>query len=203
MKPPRDTLLHPAPVETPVPALGGGRTLRFREAGDRLGTRIGSLKLKGLNMTKAGTLIRGGNHMGSTYQSTVVSASADAVWNKLRDFHDMSWAANVVESCKAVGEASGTEIGARRVLNDAFSETLLQVDDDHRVLEYSIDDGPSPVGKDDVDEYRGRVRVRPVTDSDHAFVEWSSRWQRNEEAVQDFCSTIYEALLADLKAHFA
>jgi hypothetical protein len=30
--------------------------------------------------------------MGKTYQSIVVQASADKVWEKLRNVHDMSWA---------------------------------------------------------------------------------------------------------------
>lgn len=141
--------------------------------------------------------------MGTTYQSTVVSASADSVWARLRDFHDMSWAPNVVESCESVGDTPGSEPGAQRVLNDAFSETLQEIDDERRVLEYSIDDGPSPVGKDEVEEYRGRIRVRPVTDTGNAFVEWSSRWKRKDEEVHDFCSTIYNALLAELKGHFS
>lgn len=143
--------------------------------------------------------------MGSTYQSTVVVASADSVWSRLRDFHDLSWASGVVESCRAMGEESGTEVGARRVLNDAFHETLRELDDERRLLEYSIDDGPSPVAEDEVQEYRGTVRVRPVTDTGHAFVEWSSRWRDSDEdqAVHDFCSPIYEALLAELKGSFS
>lgn len=143
--------------------------------------------------------------MGSTYQSTVVSASADSVWSRLRDFHDMSWAPGVVESCRAAGGESGTEVGARRVLKDAFFETLREIDDERRLLEYSIDDGPSPVGENEVQEYRGTVQVRPVTDTGHAFVEWSSRWRDSDgdQAVHDFCSPIYEALLAELKASFS
>lgn len=143
--------------------------------------------------------------MGSTYQSTVVAASADSVWSRTRDFHDMSWAPGVVDSCRAVGEESGTNVGARRVLNDAFSETLLELDDERRFLKYSIDDGPSPLGKNEIQEYRGTIRVRPVTDTGHAFVEWSSRWRDSEEdeAVHDFCSPIYNALLAELKASFS
>src|SRR6056297_2058063 len=91
--------------------------------------------------------------MGSTYQSIVVPAPASAVWQTLRDFHDLSWAPDVVESCEAVGDHASTQPGAQRVLNDAFHETLHAVNDVDRVLKYSIDDGPSPVSKDEVSGY--------------------------------------------------
>ena len=34
------------------------------------------------------------------------------------------------------------KLSAKRVLNGAFHETLLALDDDARVIRYSIDDGP-------------------------------------------------------------
>ena len=140
--------------------------------------------------------------MGETYQSTVIEAPAERVWAVLRDFHDMSWAPNVVESCEPVGDADGDQVGARRVLNGAFRETLREHSDGDRMLRYSIDDGPSPVSKDDVSDYMGTVRVRSVTDTDRSFVEWSSRWQGSEEEAREFCHGIYTALLQQLKRHF-
>ena len=59
------------------------------------------------------------------YNATILNASPDTVWNALRDFHDLSWSNNVVEKVTPVGDASGTEVGARRILNDAFHETDL------------------------------------------------------------------------------
>lgn len=141
--------------------------------------------------------------MGTTYQSTIVDAPAEEVWSVLRDFHDMSWAPDVIESCEALGASSGDEPGARRRLNGAFEETLRELSDPDRRLRYSIDDGPSPVSADDVSDYVGTVRVHPVTDRDAAFVEWSSRWDGNDEEAEEFCHGIYVALLQELKEHFA
>ena len=147
--------------------------------------------------------------MGSTYQSIVVPAPASAVWQTLRDFHDLSWAPGVIESCEAVGDHAGTQPGAQRILNDAFHETLHAVNDVDRILKYSIDDGPSPVSKDEVSNYVGRIEVRPVThDGTDApgsatFVEWSSGWDAKTDEAEEFCQTIYVSLLRALREHFS
>ena len=141
--------------------------------------------------------------MGQTYQSVVVRAPVDEVWKALSDFHDASWAPNVVESCEAVGDAGPREVGAQRLLNGVFAETLLTLDDEARTFTYSIDDGPSPVSKDEVSNYVGRVEVHPVTEGDGGtFVEWSSSWENNDEAAAEFCHGIYVALLGELKNSF-
>jgi polyketide cyclase/dehydrase/lipid transport protein len=138
--------------------------------------------------------------MGKTYQSVVINAPADTVWGKLRDFHDMSWAPDVVTSVDAVGDKKGDQPGAKRVLNEAFHETLHALDDDNRELTYSIDEGPSPVSSNEVSSYEGHVRVRPVTEGDGGtFVEWYSHWTGNDKSAAEFCHSIYAGLLEQLK----
>lgn len=136
--------------------------------------------------------------MGQTHQSTVISAPPEDVWDAIRNFHDMSWAPNVITSLEPVGEIPGDEEGAGRVLNGAFHETLIEVNDDDRRVRYSIDDGPSPVSKDDVSNYVGKLELRP--EGDETFVEWSSSWERNDDETHEFCHGMYIALLADMKA---
>ena len=70
-------------------------------------------------------------------------------------------------------------------------------------FQYSIDDGPPPVSKDDVKDYYGSVRLLPVTDSDACFIEWSSRWEAKGNEAEEFCHGIYVALLADLQKTFS
>ena len=84
------------------------------------------------------------------YNATVLNSSADSVWSALRDFHDLSWSPNVVTDVKIVGEAGATDVGARRVLNDAFHETLHVLDDEKKYIKYSIDDGPGPTASSNV-----------------------------------------------------
>ena len=137
------------------------------------------------------------------YNSTVVSAPAERVWQAFRNFHDMSWAPGVINSVEAVGRISGDSVGASRVLNGVFHETLLAVDDESRTLEYTIDDGPDAVSKGNVQGYVGKVRVLPVTDDGSTFVEWTSSWTSGGDGVIEFCDPIYRALLNDLKQHFS
>lgn len=141
--------------------------------------------------------------MGQCYNTTVVNAPVDEVWSTVRNFHDMSWAEGVITSVEKVGESGGTEVGARRILNGAFHETLHVLDDQGHSLTYSIDDGPGPVARDAVDNYRGILSIMPVTDSGQTFVEWKSVYDAEDPgAVGDFCDPIYQALLGALKANF-
>ena len=137
------------------------------------------------------------------YNSCVVDAPVDRVWAALREFHDMSWAPQVITSLEKVGDAAGDQVGAKRVLNGAFHETLHGLDDVGRKMKYSIDDGPDAVSKNNVSGYVGLVRVSSVTDSDATFVEWSSSWQDSRGGVKEFCDPVYKALLDSLKQHFA
>jgi hypothetical protein len=141
--------------------------------------------------------------MRKTYQSTTVNAPIDEVWARLRNFHDMSWAPAVVEQCEAVGDKAGDQIGAGRVLNGVFHETLRELDDSEHVVKYSIDAGPPPVSPDEVKDYIGVIRARPLTDTGGTFVEWSSSWEAADGKAEEFCHNIYVALLNELKKAFA
>ena len=140
--------------------------------------------------------------MGKTYQSVVINAPIDKVWGTLRNFHDLSWAPGIVTSCRPLGDLRADQLGACRIVNDAFHETLVELSDVDRTLKYRIDDGPSPISKDEVKDYIGVVRAISITDTDTTFVEWSSRWDHNDAAVYEFCHGIYCAVLGELKKAF-
>lgn len=138
------------------------------------------------------------------YNSIAIPAAADQVWAALRPFHDMGWAEGVITKLDAVGSVPDGTPGARRLLNDAFHETLRSIDDARMEFTYSIDDGPGPVAADAVTAYVGRVRVLPITSGTQSFVEWESTYQSDQpNAVRDFCDPIYQALLSALHDHFA
>lgn len=136
--------------------------------------------------------------MGSTFQEIEINAPADDVWRAISDFHDLSWAPNVITGVDVVGEKAGSQPGAGRVLNGVFHETLQTVDDVARTFTYSIDEGPSPLTRDGMSNYVGKVVVEDKGGATR--VEWTSSWEHNDEAIHDFCHPIYMALLNDMKA---
>ena len=93
--------------------------------------------------------------MGTCYHSAVIDAPIDLVWAGIRDFHNLNWAAGVVESCEKVGNKAGDQIGAQRILNGAFYETLLSMNENDEHFSYSIDDGPGAVSQEAVSNYIG------------------------------------------------
>lgn len=140
--------------------------------------------------------------MPSTYQSIVADAPIAEVWAKINNFHDLSWAPNVITNVKKIGNINGREAGAKRILNDVFHETLVEVVDDEYKMKYSIDDGPSPVSRDEVSNYFGVVKLSPATNANGTLVEWSSSWESDVEDAAEFCNGIYVALLGELAESF-
>ncbi len=142
--------------------------------------------------------------MGKCYNSVVVQAPVEKVWDTIRDFHKIQdWAPNVISDIKVVGELKGDQIGAKRVLNDAFHETLQGLDDVSRTIQYTIDNGPGAVAKDKVRNYVGTVKIYPITSNNTTFVEWLSNFDSpNSSAVGELCNPVYQALLKDLAGKF-
>lgn len=132
------------------------------------------------------------------YNKIEISTSPNAVWETIANFHNMSWAANVITSLDIVGDKKGYEVGAKRILNKAFHETLTSVDAEKLTFSYSIDDGPGPVAKEAVSNYIGVVKLS--SSGDGTLVEWSSTFDTSSESeVVEFCDPIYQALLSALK----
>jgi len=130
------------------------------------------------------------------FNSAVIAASADKVFETLKNFHDLSWSKNVITKLDVIGDKNGHEIGAKRVLNDAFHETLQSVDLENKSFTYSIDDGPGPISKDSVDGYLGEVKVIPITENDTSLAVWTSKWNSSRVGgVAEFCNPIYHAIL--------
>ena len=104
--------------------------------------------------------------MPSTSQSIVINATMPQIWSRLNDFHDIRLAPNVIKQLDKDGDIPGTEVGAKRVLNDAFHETLIELNENNYKLRYTIDDGPSPVSEKQVDNYIGTVHLSQVSGSE-------------------------------------
>ena len=136
--------------------------------------------------------------MGKCYNTIEINASIQDVWQTISNFHDMSWAKGVITSLDKVGNKSALEIGAKRILNEAFHETLVTLDHEKYTFSYTIDDGPGPVACNAVNNYIGKVTLSEKNGL--CLVEWSSTFESaNDDSVSDFCNPIYQALLGALK----
>lgn len=136
--------------------------------------------------------------MPQCYQSIIVNAPINYVWDAIKNFYDMSWAKNFIETCEAVGNRSGSEAGAQRVLNEVFYETLLECNELEHRIRYTIDDGPPPVSANEIKNYTVQIVLKPITLNSATFVEWSSAWEANTEEARDFCQFVYVVLLKAL-----
>jgi hypothetical protein len=136
--------------------------------------------------------------MKQTYQSIIINDPIERVWNTVRNFHDFSWAPHVISKCVAKGDKGGLEVGAKRILNGLFHETLIELNEESHTIKYSIDNGPSPVSVEDVKNYVGVLHLLPVTKNNTTFAEWSSSWESDASDAVQFCHGIYTALLDEM-----
>jgi len=135
--------------------------------------------------------------MPSTNQSITINAPIADVWVKFNNFHDLSWAPNVITNVDKVGNIDGGKAGAKRILNGVFHETLIDIDNNNFSLKYSIDDGPPPVSKEEVDNYYGVIKL---SENDKGTqIDWTSSWDSKADDAVEFCHGIYVALLNELK----
>src|SRR5437867_9943512 len=63
--------------------------------------------------------------MPRVYNSIVINAPIETVWKRIADFHDFSWAPSVITRCENVSDKGGTAVGAKRLLNGRFLDTLI------------------------------------------------------------------------------
>ena len=135
--------------------------------------------------------------MGNCYNKVEIARPPISVWQTIHDFHDMSWAPDVITSLEKIGDKNGTEIGAKRILNGVFHETLRAYDPYELTFSYSIDDGPGPVSRSLVKNYMDMVIVSSTEGG--TVVEWCSTFEsEDDDQVGEFRNPIYAALLAAL-----
>ena len=142
---------------------------RDSRAGDRaaLDTRR-ITHLRAQNPTREGALC-----MAKSYASTVIKASPDEVWARVRDFNGL---ADVAQRARLGRARSRTARPATRsasirsfTLTDGthIREQLLAHSDLDRSYTYDFQKTPF-----DVDNYCATLRVTPLTDGGGSFVEW-------------------------------
>jgi len=139
------------------------------------------------------------------YTSSVIDASADAVWAQVRDFNGLpNWAPFVAES-RIEGGLPADRIGCVRNfrLKDGgtIRERLLTLSDYDYQCTYSILESPM-----NVDNYVATLKLTPVTDGVRTFAEWWAEFdcepQRESELAEFVGQRVFQAAFDSLKAAF-
>jgi len=138
-------------------------------------------------------------------RSTIIDAPIDEVWAILRDFNGHErWHPAVAESRIEDGRASDEAGCVRRFrLTDGgeLREQLLTLSDRDRRFSYCILDAPIPLI-----DYVANVSLKPVTDGNRTFWEWSSSFAAPEDRAAELAALvgdgIYEAGFAAIRGLF-
>ena len=138
-------------------------------------------------------------------RSTIIDAPVEEVWRIIRDFNGHErWHPAVAESRIEEGRASDEAGCVRRFrLQDGaeLREQLLSLSDRDRRLSYCILDAPLPLI-----DYVATMALKPVTDGDRTYWEWSSSFAAPEDRADELAALvgegIYETGFAAIRALF-
>lgn len=145
--------------------------------------------------------------MAKAYTSTVVDAPAEEVWTYLRDFNGLAkWTGGIVIESEIEDGLSGDQVGAVRSFKlgdgEHLRERLLSHSDAYRMYTYNFEKKPF-----DVDNYHATLRVRPITDGNTSFVEWSTTFDCDRDKIDEwetfFSQDVFQGGLNAVKEHFA
>lgn len=136
-----------------------------------------------------------GPGMAEFTHTATLPASAERAWEVVRRFGDGSWM-GVEMTCDGDGE------GAVRTISmggATIVERCERLDDDARVLGYTIVEGPLPLR-----DYHSTMTIRPVDDTSCELV-WSCTFEPvgDPEQATGVVKMIYEGGAAGLARHLA
>jgi hypothetical protein len=144
--------------------------------------------------------------MARAHASSVIDAPIDQVWARIRDFNGLpGWHPGVARSEIEGGEPAN-QPGCVRVLtlgNGAvMRERLLEMSDLGHHYSYAILDSPLPIAN-----YRATLRLRPISDGNRTFAEWSASFdadppEKQAEAERMLSKSVYQGGFDALKKHF-
>ena len=139
------------------------------------------------------------------YVSSVIDASADNVWQRIRDFNALPlWHPAIADSRIENSDASD-RVGCIRHFHTRdgglIRERLLGLSDYDFTCSYEILE--SPMG---VSDYVATLKLTPITDGNRCFAEWSAEFDcaqgRESELTQTIGSGVFQGGFDALKRHF-
>ena len=143
--------------------------------------------------------------MARVYVSSVISAPAARVWERVRDFNGLPRWHPLIRDSRIEDALPADKVGCIRNFNlqngDNIREQLLGLSDYDMFCTYSILESPMPLT-----EYVATLRLTPVTEGDRTFIEWSAEFDCAPEAEADLVngigSDVFQVGFDALKRHF-
>jgi hypothetical protein len=139
------------------------------------------------------------------YTSSVIDASAEAVWALIRDFNGLpKWHPSIADS-RIEGNWPSDRVGCIRNfrLKDGggIREQLLTLSDYDYQCTYSILE--SPMG---VQNYIATLKLTPVTDGNRTFAEWTAEFDasppQERKLADDIGQGVFQTGFNALKGYF-
>jgi len=137
--------------------------------------------------------------MAKIYQSAVIPAPVAEVWQVAGDYARIYAFHPAVKSTKIEAGPAADQVGSIRLCTLEDGAQLLEKQtarsDDEHTYSYAITESPMPMKN-----YEGTVRLRPITDSNTTFVEWSASFDPNPEVADELPSMVSELVAAGLES---
>ncbi len=136
------------------------------------------------------------------YVSSVIDASADNVWSRIRDFNALpSWHPGIADSRIENGDAAD-RVGCIRHFHTRdgglIRERLLGLSDFDYTQTYEILESPMGVA-----DYVATLKLTPITDGNRCFAEWSAEFDcapgREAELTNSIGQGVFHAGLTALQ----
>ena len=140
------------------------------------------------------------------YVSSVIEASADTVWARIRDFNGLpTWHPAIADS-RIENQQPSDRVGCIRHFHTRdggmIRERLLALSEYDFSCTYEILESPMGVAN-----YVATLKLTPVTDGDRCFAEWSAEFEcaegRERELSDLIGGGVFQGGFDALKRHFA
>ena len=140
------------------------------------------------------------------YVSSVIDASADTVWARIRDFNGLPmWHPGIADS-RIENNEPADKVGCIRHFHTrdggTIRERLLALSDYDYSCTYEILESPMGVAN-----YVANLKLTPITDGARSFAEWSAEFDcdegRERELTEHIGSGVFQGGFNALKQHFA
>ncbi|MBE1282116.1 MAG: SRPBCC family protein [Rhodobacteraceae bacterium] len=143
--------------------------------------------------------------MASVFISSVIPASSEDVWEKIRDFNGLPRWHPVVRDSRIQDGLHPDQVGCIRDFRlqngDRITEQLVGLSDYDMTTTYTILESPMPLTG-----YVATLRLTPITDGNRTFAEWSAEFDCAEEDEQGLVdgigNDVFQAGFDALKRHF-